>query len=98
MGATELSPEQAVCVSTDTASTVEVECGSVAAYYAYFPDFGIVYLNCIDASKTKASFSPDELSAINEAILEVEQELERLKTIRVRYRSVPMRDGGKSNG
>ena len=67
---------------------------SVTAYYAYFPDFGIVYMNCLDSTLEKLRFSQEELIAINQAIREVEVELERLKTIRVRRRSVEARDGG----
>jgi hypothetical protein len=56
----------------------------VTAYYAYFADFGVVYLNCVDTGSEKVRFSTIELNAINEALQEVEVELERLKTIRVR--------------
>lgn len=56
----------------------------ITTYYAYFPDFGVVYLNCVDTSRAKLKFTDEQIVAINAAILEVETELERLKTIRVR--------------
>lgn len=56
----------------------------VTAYYAYFPDFGVVYLNCVDTGREKIRFSASELVAINESLEEVKVELERRKTIRVR--------------
>lgn len=67
---------------------------SVTVYYAYFPDFGVVYMNCLDTSKERMKFAPEDVTAINDAIQEVESELERLKTIRVRRRSVEAGDGG----
>jgi hypothetical protein len=67
---------------------------SVTIYYAYFQAFGFVYMNCVDTSKERLKFSQRDLFAINESIQEVEAELERLKTIRVRRRSVESRDGG----
>lgn len=70
---------------------------AVTTYYAYFPDFGIVYLNCVDTGHERVRFSAEELHEINEALREVEAELERLKTIRVRTK-LAKRRGGSRNG
>ena len=71
---------------------------AVTAYYAYFPDFGVVYLNCVDTTRERLRFSLDELQAINDALREVEVELERLKTIRVRKRAGETGRQGVRNG
>ena len=66
----------------------------MTVYYGYFPDFGVVYLNCLDTSREITVFDNEELGAIAESLREVEAELERVKTINIRKRSVPDHDGG----
>jgi hypothetical protein len=57
---------------------------AVTTYYAYFPDFGVVYLNCVDTGHERIKFSVADLQEINESITEFEAELERRKIIQVR--------------
>jgi hypothetical protein len=68
---------------------------AVTVYYGYFPDFGIVYMNCVEEGRDKLQFSDDDLAIIAESLRGVEAELERLKTIRIRDRSVASGDGDK---
>ncbi len=70
---------------------------AVTVYYGYFPDFGVVYLNCVEEGREKLQFSEDDLAMIAGSLRKVEQELERLKTIRVRSRSVTPQDGEHRN-
>lgn len=68
----------------------------VTVFYAYFHEFGIVYLNCMDTG-AKVTFSPNELAAIASSLASVEAQIIRLQTIRVRARSIGEQDGGTKN-
>lgn len=69
---------------------------AVTVFYAYFPEFGIVYLNCVDAG-TKVTFSSNEVAAIALSLAAVESEIIRRQTIRARPLSVGFQDGGTKN-
>ncbi len=70
---------------------------AVTAYYGYFPDYGVIYLNHLEAGRVRLNFNNQERAAIEQSLRKVEIELERLKTIRVRERSFKPEDGSPDN-
>jgi hypothetical protein len=63
----------------------KVEC--VTVYYAYFEDYGVIYLSCLDEQGETVTFSLEERAAIRMELGRVFAELDRLKTIRVSGKS-----------
>lgn len=59
----------------------------VTVYYAYFEDFGIVYLVCVDGhAERNLAFSDEQRAGFRAVLNRVQVELERLQTIRIRAR------------
>ncbi len=59
----------------------------VTVYYAYFEEYGVIYLNCLDEQGATIDFSSEQRAAIKVKMGEVFAELDRLKTIRVSGKS-----------
>lgn len=58
-----------------------IDSEDIAAYYAYFEDYGIVYLNGLDECAEDLEFTAQQREAIRAKLVAVETELDRLKTI-----------------
>ena len=54
----------------------------IAAYYAYFEDYGIVYFICIDDHADKLTFSNEQIDSFRSVVGRVREELDRRRTIR----------------
>lgn len=66
------------CHSFDWASDKR----TVDVYYAYFEDYGIVYLDCLDELAEGIVFSKLQRAQIRESLVRVRREIQRRRTIR----------------
>lgn len=55
---------------------------AITAYFAYFEDYGIVYLACLDERAEDLEFTPADKDRIRKSLVVVEKELEQRKTVR----------------
>jgi hypothetical protein len=55
---------------------------NVTAYYAYFEEYGIAYMCCLDPDAGDLMFTNEERMAIRESLANVKRELDRVKRIR----------------